>query len=132
MKKILVLSLMAGSFLMVAQQSFAQNEPITSKTATPKKGYTIINKGEPIVLYKYIHRIHSPKEAEKFGPKYFFSTEKSNLLQPLTKENVKKAFPDNHPFHDAIDATFRDDKDLSSYDEYHKMYKINWLLKQHS
>ncbi len=85
-----------------------------------------------MVMYKYQHQAHAPKEAGKYLPKYFFTTASSDVLQPLTKDNVKKAFPENHAFHDALDATLKSDADLINYDTFHKMYKINWLLQQHS
>jgi hypothetical protein len=131
MKKIFSLLILAGS-LLVTQHLFAQKEEVTSQTATKGKGYTVINTGEAITIYKYVHRAHSPKEAEKYSPKFFFTTSSSNVLQPLTRENLKKTFPNNHPFHDALDATFKEDKELTSYDDFHKMYKVNWLLKNHS
>ncbi len=112
----------------------AQKESLTSATATKEKGYTVINPGEPIIIYKYQHPSHSPKEAEKYAPKYFFTTSSSNVLQELTKMNLKKAFPNNHAFHDALDANFTEDKELISYDDFHKMYKIkriyNTTVKQ--
>jgi len=120
------ISLFATTFVM------AQKESLTNKTATKEKGYTVLNAGEAIVIYKYQHPSHSPKEAEKYGPKYFFTTGSSNELQPLTKTNLKKAFPENHPFHDALDATFKEDKELTLYDNFHKMYKVSWLIKNHS
>jgi hypothetical protein len=109
----------------------AQNEGINSKTATKARGYTVLNKEGTITIYKYQHLSHAPKETEKYAPKYFFTSKSSDVLTPLTRDNLKKAFPDNHPFHDAIDATFKSDKDLTSYDTFHKMYKVNWLLQQH-
>lgn len=132
MKRLYFLLMFSGIILAFQQScSVAQKAPITSQTATPSKGYTVINAGDPIVFYKYQHMAHSPKEAEKYAPKYFFTTASSDVLQPLTKENIKKAFPENHPFHDAIDATFRSDEELTMYDTFHKMYKLNWLLKEH-
>src|SRR5699024_8478396 len=74
-----------------------------------RKGYTVLNAGEPITIYKYQHLSHSPKEAEKYAPKYYFTTSNSNVLQELRKMNLKKAFQDDHPFHDALDAQFKDD-----------------------
>ena len=110
----------------------AQNETITSATATKEKGYTVLNPSELIIIYKYQHLSHSPKEAEKYAPKYYFTTANSNVLQELTKMNLKKAFPDNHPFHDALDAQFENDNGLNAYDSYHKMYKVSWLLKENT
>ncbi|TKK66302.1 hypothetical protein FC093_17100 [Ilyomonas limi] len=118
--------------LLSFNQVNAQKEPITAASATKNRGYTVLNKEGAITIYKYQHRAHSPKETEKYAPAYFFTTASSDVLQPLTKDNVKKAFPDNHPFHEAIDATFRSDEELHNYDTYHKMYKLNWLLQEHS
>jgi len=56
----------------------------------------------------------------------------SDALQELTKMNLKKAYPENHGFHDVLDTNFKEDKELTSYDEYHKMYKINWILKNNT
>ena len=44
----------------------------------------------------------------------------------LNHENLKKAFPDNHKFHDGLDASFKG-KDISAYDAFHKMFKVNHL-----
>lgn len=124
MKKLVSLALVAIS-LFTASTVMAQKETITTATATKEKGYTVINSGEPITIYKYQHQSHSPKEAEKYAPKYFFTTSSSNVLQELTKMNLKKAFPNDHAFHDALDAQFKEDKELIAYDDFHKMYKIN-------
>ena len=90
MKKTVSLILVAIS-LLAASQVIAQKENLTSATATKEKGYTVINRGEPITIYKYVHAAHSPKEAEKYAPKYFFTTSLSDVLQNLTKMNLKKS-----------------------------------------
>ena len=59
---------------------------------------------------------------------YFFSVGSNGELLPLTIINLKKAFPDNHIFHDGLDMTFRDDSQLTKYDDFHKMFKVNRLL----
>jgi len=109
--------------LFTATAAIAQN--VTSATATKSKGYTVLNAGEPVVIYKYQHLSHSPKEAEKYAPKYYFTTKGSDVLKELTKFNLKKAFPNDHAFHDALDAQFKYDNELTGYDDFHKMYKIN-------
>ena len=124
-----LLFMLAGSLLAITQYSLAQDPNMTTITATAAKGYTVLNSKEPIIIYKYAHPAHSAKEADKYAPTYFFTTSASDALQPLTKMNLKKAYPNNHPFHDALDANFKEDKELNSYDDFHKMYKINWLLK---
>jgi hypothetical protein len=72
-----------------------------------------LNTEGTLTLYKFVHRSHSPKDADKYAPKYFFTTATSDVLLPLTKDNVKKSFPENHPLHDAMDATFKSDDELS-------------------
>lgn len=119
--------------ILLAATQFAQGQEnnTTTEMAAKNKSYKIINSGETIVVYKYVHKAHVPREADKYGPKYFFSTPASNVLRPLTKDNLKAAYPTNHAFHDALDANFKDDADLTRYDNFHKMYKINWILKNH-
>lgn len=128
MKKLVSMVFLTISVFAVSTV-MAQKESLNSTTATKEKGYTVINPGESITVYKYVHAAHSPKEAEKYAPKYFFTTGSSDVLQELSKKNLKKAFPNDHAFHDALDANFKEDKELISYDEFHKMYKLNWILK---
>ena len=59
---------------------------------------------------------------------YFFSVGPDGEVLPLTIVNLKKAFPDNHRFHDFLDMAFKNDSQLTKYDDFHKMFKINRLL----
>src|SRR5499427_9209568 len=59
---------------------------------------------------------------------YFFSVGPNGDVLPLTILNLKKAFPDNHTFHDLLDMSFKHDSDLTRYDEFHNMFKVNRLL----
>jgi hypothetical protein len=59
---------------------------------------------------------------------YFFSVGPNGDILPLTILNLKNAFPDNHTFHDLLDMSFKHDSDLTKYDEFHKMFKVNRLL----
>ena len=93
------------------------------------KEYKILNPGEALLMYVYKHPAHSPKEAEKYSPMYFFSTNASSAPQSLTKANLKAAFLNNHKFHDALDTQFKSDRELYAYDKFHKMYKLNWIMK---
>ena len=90
--------------------------------------YKILNPAEGVLLYEYQHPAHSPKNTEQYPVMYFFSTNANEAVKPLTLANVKAAFPGNHKFHDALDAQIKQDKGLISYDAFHKMYKVNWLL----
>ena len=93
------------------------------------KEYRILNPGQDLLIYGYKHPSHSPKEIEKYPPMYYFSTDASSAPQSLTKANLKAAFPDSHKFHDALDAQFKSDKELHDYDRFHKMYRLNWIIK---
>ena len=59
---------------------------------------------------------------------YFFSVGLNGEVLPLTILNLKNAFPDNHAFHDSLDMMFKNDSQLTKYDNFHKMYKVNRLL----
>lgn len=90
--------------------------------------YKILNHHEGLLLYVYQHPSHSPKEATKYTPMYFFSTDAAAPPQELTKANLKAAFPENHKLHDAIDAQFKSDDELYAYDNFHKMYRLNRII----
>lgn len=93
--------------------------------------YSILNPGELLLMYVYQHPAHSGKEADKYAPAYYFTTDAAATPQALTKENLKAAFPDYHKFHDALDENFKNDKELYAYDSFHKMYKLNWIFKNY-
>lgn len=59
---------------------------------------------------------------------YFFSVGPNGDVQPLTVANLKKAFPENHRFHDLLDLSFKHDSELNKYDQFHGMFKVNRLL----
>jgi hypothetical protein len=59
---------------------------------------------------------------------YFFSVGPNGEILPLTILNLKKAFPDNHIFHDNLDMVFKNDSQLTKYDGFHKMFKVNRVL----
>jgi hypothetical protein len=41
----------------------------------------------------------------------------------------KSAFQENHKLHDAIGAQFSSDMELYDYDSFHKLYKLNRIIK---
>lgn len=91
--------------------------------------YSILNPGETLIIYSYQHRAHSPKNAAEYPLSYFYSNNTTLALQQLTKANLKASYPVNHKFHDTLDANFKEDADLVAYDRFHKMYKLNWIIK---
>lgn len=84
--------------------------------------FEVLNPTERILLFK-IETLPSKSQPETTA--YYFSNNASGNVQDLTLTNLKKAFPDNHKFHDALDAQFKTDDDLAAYDFFHKEYKIN-------
>jgi hypothetical protein len=62
------------------------------------------------------------------SPTFHFSVGSTGPIQPLTLENVKRAFPENHAFHDKLDALFSGGGDPAKFDGFHGMFAINHVL----
>jgi hypothetical protein len=76
----------------------------------------------------YIYTLDTIVRKGALEKTYFFSAGPNGDVFPLTILNLKKAFPDNHTFHDLLDMAFKHDSDLTRYDDFHKMFKVNRLL----
>lgn len=92
-----------------------------------KLEYQILESRE---LYIYSHEV---KESRGKGmPQtirtYYFSAGSAGEILPLTLENLKRGFPENHKFHDLLDSNFGAGQNLEEYDGFHKMFKVNRLL----
>ena len=59
---------------------------------------------------------------------YYFSVGPDGPILLLTREHLKQAFPENHRFHDLLDANFGSGEAIEEYDQFHKMFKVNRLL----
>ncbi|MBK8425078.1 MAG: hypothetical protein IPL27_03410 [Lewinellaceae bacterium] len=90
-----------------------------------KKAYLMVNPGEDILLYKVATL--SMGKGQPAETTWYFSKDAAWPIQPLTISNLVGAFPDNHAFHDAVIAEFKTDKELTLYDNAHKMMRINRL-----
>jgi hypothetical protein len=90
------------------------------------KDYQVMNPNEVVLLYK-MEVMQTKAQAPKVYT-YYFSKDAASPLQDLTKANLKAAYPTNHAFHDGLDANFKSDSELTAYDSFHKMYKINHIL----
>jgi hypothetical protein len=89
--------------------------------------YPILNPGEEVLLYKTT----LPPVGQNPGyVRLYFSATAEAPIQLLTLRNLKKAFPDNHRLHELLDAQFPTGSDLTAFDAYHGMTKLNWLLQQ--
>src|SRR5215510_11782969 len=113
-------------FLVIAALLIAS--PVT---ATDARNYRVVGNDryqivEANALYIYSLDVLVRKGASEKA--YFFSVGPNGDVLPLTILNLKKAFPDNHTFHDLLDMSFKHDSDLTRYDDFHNMFKINRLL----
>jgi len=89
--------------------------------------YPILNPYESILVYK-----KTSGTGMKNSPiveSYFFSKDAGSLMQPLTLENLERAFSTDKVFTDILEIYFKNNDDLAEYDSVHKMYKINRLLE---
>ena len=59
---------------------------------------------------------------------YYFSKKPDGDITDLTLDNLKKASSKNHKFRDLLDMYFRSDDELSRYDSFNKMYKVEHIL----
>jgi hypothetical protein len=107
--------------------------------------YGILNCDEPLVRFQNKEHFYlAEKEAiwifykEENVPEgkgfkvqkhYYFSKTGDGVLSELTISNIKYAFPNNHKLHDELDAQFGNGSAISDYDSFHKMFKINHLIK---
>lgn len=86
--------------------------------------YKILNPTEHIFLYERKVLASKNQPVAEF---YYFSPSAGGIVAPLTLDNIKKAFPENHKFHDLLDAEFDSNRELTQYDSHHKSFKINRL-----
>ena len=94
------------------------------------KEYQILE-NKTIVIYVADVAVTSANgKAREFVKKYFFSTTLNSAILPLTISNLKNSFPDNVKFHNKLDQEFSSEKDISTFDNNNKMYKVNYLLSQ--
>jgi hypothetical protein len=95
-----------------------------------KKSYQILDTAAFYLYYRYQNRDKPKGEALMKTGVYFFSRDAGSPIELLTADNLKRAFPDNHSFHYAIDAQFKTNDELIAYDSYSKCYKLKYVYKQ--
>src|SRR6266542_5649264 len=93
-----------------------------------KKELLLLNPSEQILIYKYILPNRTQGGSTNIT-NYYFSINAMAPVQLLTKTNLKKIFPGNEQFVDELDRIFKYNTELAAYDDYHKMYKINWIYQ---
>jgi hypothetical protein len=85
--------------------------------------YYLLNPDEHIPIYKAL--INPVSKGNIIRVKYGFSTNSVSEIQDLTMDNLIAAFSDNIQFKVAINANFKDDSDLYSYNEMSKCFELN-------
>ena len=95
-----------------------------------KSTYRIVDTAGFYLYYRYIQFDKIPGKGLIKMDEYYFSKDSDSNIQPLTIENLKRAYPENNRFHYDIDAHFRSDRELMAYDPYSKSYKLKYLYMQ--
>lgn len=89
--------------------------------------YTVLNPNETILLYS--KTTFSAFKTSQTIVNYYFSKAANTEVIPLTKWNLKHAFPTDSIFHELLDMEFSSDSNLIFYDSFYKIYKINRLFQ---
>jgi hypothetical protein len=84
----------------------------------------------PLYLYQHEYRERMGKSGYRLAADYFFSTTPSDSVRPLTIDALKRAYPENHRFHDLLDVAFRSDGELMHYDDFHHEYRVARMLRE--
>lgn len=84
----------------------------------------------PLYLYEHEYRASRGKGGSQSLTHYLFSTTAGDSVRPLTLDALKRAYPENHLFHDQLDLAFRSNEELMRYDDYHHEYRVARLLRQ--
>ena len=95
-----------------------------------KSSYRVVDTAGFYLYYRYIQFEQIPGKGLIKMDEYYFSKDSNSDIQLLTIENLKRAYPENHRFHDDIDAHFRSNHELMEYDPYTQMYKLKYLYMQ--
>jgi hypothetical protein len=95
-----------------------------------KESYLILDTAAFYLYYRYESEEKVKGKELVKTEEYYFSKDAQSPIQLLTADNLKRTFPDNLPFHYAIDAEFRTNKDLIDYDSYSGCYKLKFIYKQ--
>lgn len=90
------------------------------------QAYQILNPTDKILLYSKSVSIGGMKSSHTVV-KYFFSAGANSSVIPLTKWNIKKAFPNEVAFWKLLDTYFQNDDELYSYDTTNQQYYLDHI-----
>jgi hypothetical protein len=89
--------------------------------------YRVVNL-ELIPLYS--QSIPVGGEGAFYDEVFFFSVERDSEIIPLSKRALKAAYPENLKFDSLINFSFKNDRDLGSYNEHLKTYMVIHFFKE--
>jgi hypothetical protein len=89
--------------------------------------YNFIERGVIWIYFKDITVLQG--KGIKRERKYFYSVSGKDKIIPLTIYNLKRSFPGKYVFHNLLDAQFRSDFELKSYNSLEKKFQVNHLLE---
>jgi hypothetical protein len=59
---------------------------------------------------------------------FYFSANLSDKILPLTVNDLKQAYSQNHTFVESLESNFPAHEKIEQYDDVHNMFKVNYLL----
>jgi len=89
--------------------------------------YHFLEGGVIWIYYRDITTL--PGKGMKRERKYYYAVSGNDKILPLTIMNLKKSFPEKYAFHYMLDAQFRTDSDLVSYNVLERKSQVNHLLE---
>ena len=89
--------------------------------------FYLAEKGSVWIFYKEVNVPQT--KGVKLEKQYYFSSKGDGKIEELTITNIKNAFPNDMKLHDQIDQQFQN-IDISDYDTYHKMFRVNHILSE--
>ena len=93
-----------------------------------KGTFKILNPTEEILIYSKTSSEGVPKNSHPVT-KYYFSSNASNPIYPLTKWQLKIAFVNDVAFNKLLDIYFHSDDELFVFDKIKKIYFLNYVYK---
>jgi hypothetical protein len=83
----------------------------------------------------YLYCRYQPTEVNKgkgevMQHEYYFSKTSISDIKPLTIVNLENEFSDHVHFRYMIEGKFRSDRELTAFDQYLRVYKIEYLYTQ--
>ncbi|MEO8765600.1 MAG: hypothetical protein ABI416_14975 [Ginsengibacter sp.] len=94
-----------------------------------KRELLLLNPGEEILIYKLLNARIADDSKINVTNKYFCINDSSSP-EKLTIKNLKNAFTGNDKFRRLVDANFKYNMELGTFDNENHIFKINSLLKE--